>query len=397
MKEIKRTVLKEEVDIIVTNKISDIERDWDAHCRDSIYFKSDYHKILETDGPIGYKYYYVLVLRNAEIIGVYYFQKKTIQLSNDFRVHTHSKNIFKKFGVAVQKFFFKYVKHDILVSGNVLLTGEYSHFFSKEQDDRFLDLLSDTVFSEVKAYIKDKENIKIQSILSKDFYLDNKYKNGEFRGSGFYGFEVQPDMIFKVREDWNEYQDFLNSVKSKYRVKFKKVAKKGSALIFKELNLDELRFYNDKMYELYSATSDKALFTLFKLDKEYFIRLKEVYPEDFKVHAVLIENELVAFYTLIYNGKNADAHFLGYDISKNSNHQIYFNILLKLVEQAITSKSEYLNLSRTALEIKSSVGAEPFGMKIFLRHENSFINGILPSILKRVVPKNEWIQRVPYK
>ena len=115
------------------------------------------------------------------------------------------------------------------------------------------------------------------------------------------------------------------------------------------------------------------------------------------LYGVFLENKLVGFFTFIKNGPLADAHFLGYDVSLNSKYQIYFNMLLKLLESAIEQKASHLNLSRTALEIKSSVGAEPFDMSVYLRHENSLINKFGKFILDRTVPKNEWQQRSPFK
>ena len=66
-------------------------------------------------------------------------------------------------------------------------------------------------------------------------------------------------------------------------------------------------------------------------------------------------------------------------------------------EDIYLEDTKYLNLSRTALEIKSSVGAEPHDMYVYLKHQNKFVNKLLPSILNRVVPKNSWEQRSPFK
>ena len=105
----------------------------------------------------------------------------------------------------------------------------------------------------------------------------------------------------------------------------------------------------------------------------------------------------MAFFTLIKIGKIADAHFLGYDVKLNSQYQIYFNILLLLVEQAIEMKASHLNLSRTALEIKSSVGAEPLEMNVHFRYHNGLIQKLIPQIMKTYVPEDDWLQRKPFK
>lgn len=173
--------------------------------------------------------------------------------------------------------------------------------------------------------------------------------------------------------------------------------KKAKALEFRELSLEEVELYNDEMYALYKATADRALFSLFTLDPKYFLDLKRTLQDKLILTAVFLENKVVGFYTFVDNGKIADAHFLGYDVNLNSKHQLYFNILLRLLNTGIEKGVSFLNLSRTALEIKSSVGAEPLEMSIFLRSENKIINRFLPAILDKTVPKNEWQPRSPFK
>jgi len=70
--------------------------------------------------------------------------------------------------------------------------------------------------------------------------------------------------------------------------------------------------------------------------------------------------------------------------------------LLRLIKEAINQKVEYLNLSRTALEIKSSVGAIPYDMHVYIKHTNPMINKLIPFILSKTVPKNNWIPRSPF-
>jgi len=52
---------------------------------------------------------------------------------------------------------------------------------------------------------------------------------------------------------------------------------------------------------------------------------------------------------------------------------------------------------RTALEIKSSIGAEPIMMSGFIFHTNSFINKFMPKIFPKLEPTLAWQQRHPFK
>ncbi len=379
-------------DIVITDSISDIEEQWNHVIRSSIYSHSSYLDLLESHGPLEFKYYYALVYRGEDVVAAFYFQHKTIHLAEDYRIHTHSKNFLAKLRVAFLKNLFKFVNHEFLVCGNVLLTGEYGYSYKQKPSHAFSDLL----LNEIIVYIKEKTKKKIKTILAKDFYTDEGFKNIDILGSDYTELVVQPDMIFHVEDRWNTYEDYLAEVKSKYRVKFKKVKKKAKDLDLLVMTQEDADKYNDAMYALYKATADRALFSLFTLSQNYFSELKRTLGDDLVLMGVFKEEKLLGFFTFVKNGENADAHFLGYDVSENSKYQLYFNILLRLIKEAIDQKAKLLNLSRTALEIKSSVGAVPYEMKTYIKHTNPYINKLIPFILSKTVPDNEWVPRSPF-
>jgi len=378
--------------IVIADTIADIDEEWNQVIRPSIYSGTPYNTLLESNGPLGFRYYYALVYKGDDLIAAFYFQHKTIHLSEDYRIHTHSKNFFAKLRVSFLKSIFRFVNHEFLICGNVLLTGEYAYSYNKKLSHIFCDNL----INEVIVYIKEQTNEKIKTILLKDFYKDDKIKNIEILGTGYTELVVQPDMIFHVEDRWETFDDYLAEIKSKYRVKFKKVKKKAKDLDLMIMTQEDADKYNDAMYALYKATADRALFSLFTLSKNYFAELKRTLGDDLVLIGVFKDESLLGFFTFVKNGDNGDAHFLGYDVSENSKYQLYFNILLRLIKEAINQKVKFLNLSRTALEIKSSVGAVPYDMNIYIKHTNPLVNKFVPFILSKTVPENDWVPRSPY-
>lgn len=378
--------------IVIADTITDIDAEWNQVIRPSIYSGTPYNTLLESNGPLGFQYYYALVYKGDDLIAAFYFQHKTIHLSEDYRIHTHSKNFFAKLRVSFLKSIFRFVNHEFLICGNVLLTGEYAYSYNMKLSHTFCDNL----INEVIVYIKEKTNKKIKTILLKDFYKDDKIKNIEILGTGYTELVVQPDMIFHVEDRWETFDDYLAEIKSKYRVKFKKVKKKAKDLDLMIMTQEDADKYNDAMYALYKATADRALFSLFTLSKNYFAELKRTLGDDLVLIGVFKDERLLGFFTFVKNGDNGDAHFLGYDVSENSKYQLYFNILLRLIKEAINQKVKFLNLSRTALEIKSSVGAVPYDMNIYIKHTNPLVNKFVPFILSKTVPENDWVPRSPY-
>ena len=71
-------------------------------------------------------------------------------------------------------------------------------------------------------------------------------------------------------------------------------------------------------------------------------------------------------------------------------------MLYEYIEIAIKNKLETLNFGRTASEIKSSVGAIPQDLTMYLRHKKSITNKIVKLFLQRVQP-TPFHQNFPFK
>jgi hypothetical protein len=125
--------------------------------------------------------------------------------------------------------------------------------------------------------------------------------------------------------------------------------------------------------------------------------MKENLGENFRVFGYLSENQLIGFYTIIINNKDVDTYFLGYKKDCQKEKQIYLNMLLDMVKFGIENRSERIIFGRTALEIKSTIGAEPTEIFGLIKHKNFMINSFLKTIFPSVSPKAEWIQRKPFK
>jgi len=213
----------------------------------------------------------------------------------------------------------------------------------------------------------------------------------------YYPFGMQPCMYVPIRPHWNNFDDYLADMSSKYRVRVRRARKKGKDLVQRVLSLEAIEAQEPRIYELYKGIADGAGFNAFLLHPQYFSALKRALGDQFQLKAYFLGEELVAFRTLIYNYEELDAHFLGVDDAYNRDHQIYLNILYDLVEDAIEAKAERLDFARTALEIKSSVGAIPEEMTCFFKHRNTLSSKLIQLVFDSFNPKEEWQPRNPFK
>jgi hypothetical protein len=68
-----------------------------------------------------------------------------------------------------------------------------------------------------------------------------------------------------------------------------------------------------------------------------------------------------------------------------------------MVREGIESGAHEIVFARTALEIKSSVGAVPQQLNCYVKHQNSILNRFTNTAMDYLKPEEAWVQRHPFK
>jgi predicted N-acyltransferase len=211
-------------------------------------------------------------------------------------------------------------------------------------------------------------------------------------------FIIEPNMVLDMDPKWKTFDDYLASMHSKYRVRARKALSCSLDLVRQSFNENQIAEHKDALYRLYQNVAEKSGFNLVNLNVNYLLALKKIFQEDFTLDVYLLDGKIVAFYTTIRNGEELEAHFLGFDQSLVRDHQIYLNILYDIVKIGIEKRVHKIVYARTALEIKSSVGARAHEMYCYMRHPNAFSNKFVAPILAYLKPNHEdWVPRQPFK
>jgi len=386
--------VKDDLSLFVSEDITEFSIIWDYVNKKGILNSSTYLKALEASNPEGLKSFYCLLINKEEALGMFLFQIKDFNLKKSLNVHTHSNKLKDKLWANIKNAFISNIKHHLLIVGNVLITGQFGiNYCGKLSIEQKLQTLNLSVEA-FADYMNKERAYKVKSILLKDF---EKEEDSNVHLPGFSKFTVDPSMYIDIR--WNHFDDYLAAIKSKYRVRYKRALKKGSALNLKEFNIEALETNKERMYELYKQISQNVSFNLFDLNIDYFIELKRKLGDDISIKGVFIEDKLIAYYSLIHDPQHneMDAHFLGYELESNHKNQTYLNILFWILGDSIEKKAKRVNLSRTAMEIKSSVGAESETLFLLTKSRNKTLNWFLGRFLDSYVPDNSWLPRSPFK
>jgi hypothetical protein len=370
--------------IEIYNSIEEIVEQWMYLAPEDYYWQFSYHMALENALPQGLTPYYAIITEADRPIGLVYMQHKRIDMSTAIR---GKKNVFSRLLLS-------WLNMDTLVVGNLLLTGKYGFSFRE-------NISSDVQFNFVNLVVEKmtarllESKINIGPIIIKDFFEEECAKEEVM--PTFTKFKVQPNMIASVRPEWREKIDYAEAMKSKARIRYRRARKKMSNITCKELTLSQIKEHKEVMYSLYKNISEQAAFNLFVLHPNYFYSLKENLGEKLIVCGYFKDGEMIAFYTMMSNSGHVDAHFLGYNKEVNKTDQIYLNMLFDMMEEAIEERASKVCLSRTAMAIKSSVGAEPNLMYCYLKHHRPFLNKLVPYIVQYLYKEEEWEERNPFK
>lgn len=276
----------------------------------------------------------------------------------------------------------------ILSLGQLLLTGDHALRGQLQIPPAELaELLAEGSEAVAQAWPERLHGIMIKDMPLAEYPRQHKY----------HPLPVQPNMVLHIAEEWNDFDGYLKAMSSKYRVRARRARKKGRPIERREMDLAEITERQSQMFAMYQEIAGQSDFNAVDLPEHYFTNWKKSFPEKFRLWGYFLEDELIGFSTAVYNHHELEAHFLGFDANYNRSHQLYLNILYDLVEEAITAGCHDAVFSRTALEIKSSVGAEAQELHCWMRARVAIANPLIPIVAPFIAPLPEWEPRHPFK
>lgn len=376
----------------ISRSIAEVEAPWQEALDESSSFFLDpaYLAVLEKHPPQNMCFYYLLFWKGERLCGLAYVQDMPFRPAGYATDEQQQE----------QKGFRQWVKKQLtmpcLVCGNLLLTGQHGFCFPGLDASVYLPLIEAALNHIRQSRPNDSRFPPLQ--VYKDYVSENyAILQEQLKEKKYTPIKIQPAMRLAIRPHWRQFDDYLTDMKSKYRVRARRAAKKGKDFERRALSLTEVQALEERMYSLYLNIAERADYNGFLLHPQYFTALLQALPEQVTIFGYFLEGELVAFYTTVFNKKELEAHFLGFEPQLNASHQVYLNILYDLVRSAIYHQKESLHFARTALAIKSSVGAVPQAMTLFMRQSSGLLNQLLRPTFHWLHDEEEWIQRHPFK
>ncbi|HZW63528.1 MAG TPA: GNAT family N-acetyltransferase [Flavobacteriaceae bacterium] len=367
---------------------------WDTLNSHDVMLQKAYLRVLEKASPETIRCYFIAFFQDDKLVGTAIMQKAELYAKDMFR-----KNGASLWKQTLRKLLSLLLKGNILVLGNLMHTGQHGYSFdvASVKFSVFFEALI-AAMEHLEKEIKNTTGKHIRLYLLKDFYeTDNMVKNhSRLKELQFSKAWAQPNMVLDVSSGWNSTKAYVNDLVAKYRKRYKTARKKLKPTETRELDLEAITNESFVIYRLYKNVSDNAKFNTFILPENHFSELKKQMGDGFKLFGYYLNNELIGFYSLLLNAKTLETYFLGYDVKYQYRKQLYLNMLYDMLEYAVNRNYTQVVYARTAMEIKSSVGAKPVGMSMYLKHTNPLLNALLKPIFNVMSPKQKWEERNPF-
>lgn len=363
---------------------------WNDLATTTIFLSKKYLEVLEKSSPENMICHFIGIFEKETLVGIGLSQFLDLNKLDSFGERD------KCIKTAVRNTVFRNFGSNVLVIGNNMLTGQNSFTLSNTIDKKKALQTLHAAATELKKIFKFK-GVKIHITTYKDFSEDEikNFAVPEFKND--YQFSTQPNMVFSINDKWKLEQDYIDSLTKKYRDQYKRARKKAFQIEKRKLHLEDIIALEETIYDLYFHVAKNAPFNTFFLPKNHFRVFKEILKDKFLFYGYFIDEKLIGFNTLIKNGKIMDTYFLGYDESIQREKMLYLNMLYDMIAYSINKGFKEIIFARTALEIKSSVGAKPVKMYGLIAHSNAMVNPYMPKIFKYLEPETLWQERNPFK
>lgn len=374
----------------IFDRVEDLPLEWDEIAEGNIFLKKSYLGLLEQAPPVNMQCFFIGIFQEHELCGVALAQLLEVESLETFGERERCLK------TKIRDVIFRNFASRLLFIGNNMLTGQnaFQCIDSLSLQEGLLELHNASI--ELNRQLA-SQNKKIHLTTFKDFethWIDRF--PGIFKTS-YYQFDTQPNMVFCTCPHWHHFDDYVKDLSKKYRDQYKRARKKAQGLEKKKLSLKDIIEHEDTIYTLYHHVAQNAPFNTFILPKHHFRVMKQQLGDDFLFYGYFDCGKLIGFNTLIKNGTQMDTYFLGYDEKVQKEKMLYLNMLYDMVAFSINQGFKEIIFGRTALEIKSSIGAEAVPMTGFIAHRNTWIQKHLHRFFRYLEPKTHWHVRNPFK
>ncbi|MGD9566711.1 MAG: hypothetical protein AB7V48_00045 [Sedimentibacter sp.] len=190
--------------------------------------------------------------------------------------------------------------------------------------------------------------------------------NGDspFKGRG----KTLSTFVFENR--FSSFDEYLNTLRSSYRRRINKSLRQRENLTIKKLKRQDFSVKHYRLYLSIMNRTENLLETLpIEFFQEYEAELYEFLDKD--------TNEPIGFIQLKEIRDKLYFLFGGFKKEDNEAYDIYYNMLLKIIEIGIEKGVKDIEFGQTAEESKLKIGCKEKYKYLYIHHSNNLLNFLI--------------------
>ena len=328
------------------------------------------------------EYRYVLATDKGQFVSLCYFQ--LIPFSGEALRNYLPPNAFFKW---LFEFSLAKVKTKLLVLGNVVFTCENGVLIH----DNYKYDAENLINSSLHVVLNSLDRTPLGTMISENI---KTISSKLFCPKAFHIFKVEDRMELDIK-GLATFDDYLYKLQSKYRLRVRKVVDLNKNTLIIDVNKENFNTYREDLSKLFLNVLNNSKFKLTTISVDYFYQYLS-YVDRFHLKGLMVEGNLVGFVSYFQLDSIIEVHYVGINYEYNESHRVYNFILILMIQIALGQQIPKICFGRTAQELKSTLGAQPFSTLSSLKINYPLLNIFTPIFLSRMVPES-WVQRSPFK
>jgi predicted N-acyltransferase len=296
---------------------------------------------------------------------------------------------FQKLAAVVRRRFPRFLRIDVLFCGLPASFGQSNLHLSEHAPARHV----------LELLVREMESLAretgLRFLCIKEFKAHELPRVDELQELGFFRGHSLPYMAMDIR--WQSFDEYLASLRHTYRRHIRRSLAKmgltrpevqavpgdGPGLVLGGPEVLTPR----RFFELYCNVMARSETKLEMLNEAFFERLWIELGPDLQVLAAVTGQEVLGAALLVKSGATLNFMLVGLPAAPRTPHDVYFNLLYAILDQAIRQGCRSLNLGQTAYWGKQQIGGQPEEEFLFFKASNRSLHALLRALRRILFPR----------
>ncbi|HKI36788.1 MAG TPA: GNAT family N-acetyltransferase [Gemmataceae bacterium] len=208
---------------------------------------------------------------------------------------------------------------------------------------------------------------------------------------GFFRVPSLPSCSLELR--WDSFADYLREMTAGYRRQLRATLRTRDAAGLTFRRVESFAAEGDVIHALYGQVIERAQYRLETLNRAFIDRLDTDLGGQSRAIVLERHGRPLAVAVMLFAGTLATFLLAGIDYRADRQWQVYPNLVVAVVDEAIRSGASRLELGQTSYALKGRLGAVEVPRFLYLRHRQPLAHLLLRGSAGLLFPRHDYPSR----